>query len=91
MSEGAPDYGVGEPIVCIDDSPCRYSGRRTGLREGFAYTAAALAKDGNGKWCVFIRELPATSPYGFLAHRFRRLDPLPPEFFAGRVEEGVGA
>ena len=77
---GRPDYDAGDLVVCVEVKNPHY-----GFQVGRAYRATYVG-NARGIWFVVIEGKQAPSGIGWIAHAFRRIDPKPPEFFAGKIE-----
>jgi hypothetical protein len=84
---GRPDYDAGDLVVCVNDEQCRTTGRKLPFSRLSVFIVAAVwFERAEGPfpayWCV---RLSGHRKYT-AADRFRRIDPKPPEFFAGKIE-----
>lgn len=78
---GRPDYDVGDLVCCVDASQNRGNGIvPSSLRVGGVYRVASFclasgtASDG---WCVRLEGMTASTRWGFMAWRFRKVRSLP--------------
>lgn len=91
---GRPDYDAGDLVVCVDIGVIRCNGgqehrafARNIVRKGRVYRVEAITPDVNGVvppcGCLNVK-----LEGGLIGHpaRFRKIDPKPPEFFAGKIE-----
>lgn len=89
MSEGRPDYDVGDLVVCVDDQP-NGRGDPNPLRFGTCYIVTAMwppEQNWPAVWGVSVSN--ATMPpglKGFIAAFFRKIDGAP-EIFAQMLRE----
>ena len=89
--QGRPDYGVGDLVVCVDDRPCGVTGDMLPVKRGQVLQVDDLFEDLDPAsfeemWFARFR----ASRADITAARFRRLDPHPPEFFAGHMDADAG-
>lgn len=84
---GRPDYDVGNLVVCLKSGES--------VRKGQVFLALELYPpfSTKGKWPYWLVRL-SDVPYppgatGHQASYYRKLDPKPPEFWTGTVDEPV--
>lgn len=86
---GRPDYDAGDLVVCVDTtSESRLIAATEMLSMGQIYRVAGIAwSPMTMTWDAILDGVcPERSDTGgFLASRFRRIDPKPPEFWTGTV------
>lgn len=85
MSEGRPDFDVGDLVVALGD------GRS--VRKGSVYLVAGLfflpeatneaGRDVGSLWVVQLSGQHYLPGHGHPARFYRRIEPRPPEFFSG--------
>jgi hypothetical protein len=65
-------FHVGQLVVCVDDAPHFYGGKR--LTKGRVYTVTGDAIDHAGDYGISVAEATARGTGYFLASRFRPVD-----------------
>ncbi len=82
---GRPDYDAGDLVVCVENAPF-VSGK---FAPGVVYVVKEVrpSRTRPGFYSALIVGIPPNpGAYGWKAEHFRRLDPKPPENFAGEIE-----
>lgn len=72
-------FHVGQLVVCVDDTPRLYSGKR--LVRGHIYTVTGENIDAFGAYGISVAEAKARGTGYFLADRFRPIDEARIEVF----------
>lgn len=70
-----PDYDAGDLVVCVDASPRSWS-RGNLLKRCGIYRIRSIYFWKDNEWAAVLEER-LDAPEGFLAVRFRKVDPLP--------------
>lgn len=78
---GRPDYDAGDLVVCVEAKI-----RVHLIGKVFRVLEIAYFPDKYRKWGVRIEGLPEPCGRWWGVEFFRRIDPKPPEFFAGKIE-----
>lgn len=78
-----PDYDAGDLVLCV------WSSRPNSPNVGKVFRVARLIPVRANVWGVEIEGLPASGSAGWAPVCFRKIDPKPPTFFTGIVDEPV--